>query len=71
MNAVKADPLAFANIHDEYGNALEQSGEGGQAAEAHATANALREENPGRRAEFTPARYKCAVPRTGQSAGTG
>jgi tetratricopeptide (TPR) repeat protein len=69
-NAVKSDPIAFAGIYEEYGNALEQSGEKKKAEEALRKAKNLRETYPDRKADFKPVRYKCDDSLTHQSTGT-
>ena len=58
-NSAKSDPIAFAGIYEEYADALAQSGENNPAQEALRKAKSLREENPDRKAEFKPVRYKC------------
>jgi tetratricopeptide (TPR) repeat protein len=58
-DGVKSDPIAFARIYEEYGDALLQTGQDGAAQEALQRARILREANPNLKAKFIPVRYKC------------
>jgi tetratricopeptide (TPR) repeat protein len=69
IKGAQSDPIAFANIYEEYADALKQSGNIAPAEEALRSATNLREAYPDRTATFIPVRYKCDVPLTTQSTG--
>jgi hypothetical protein len=52
-----ADPIGFADVLDEYSNALAKSGQSPAAADAKKRSADLRAKNGGRRASFIPVRY--------------
>jgi len=51
------DPIALANIVDEFSTALTKTGEVSEAVAAAADAKDLRDRNAGARARFVPVRY--------------
>jgi tetratricopeptide (TPR) repeat protein len=70
-NSLEADPIAFAGVYEEYGDALARSEGEVAAQEARRKARNLREKYPDRQAKFKPVRYKCDIPSlTHQSTGT-
>jgi tetratricopeptide (TPR) repeat protein len=60
-NSTGTDPIAFADIHEEYADALARSGNASLAQEELRKAKSLRDANPGRTADFVPNRYKCSA----------
>jgi tetratricopeptide (TPR) repeat protein len=62
LGVESSDPIALADVYDEYAVALERSGQRAEAEKAKASGNALRAKNPGKKANFIPVRYvsKCA-----------
>jgi len=60
----KKDPIALANIMDEYADTLSEIGNKELATTTLANAKRIRNENSGKEAIFVPTRYKCAQPKT-------
>jgi tetratricopeptide (TPR) repeat protein len=60
LKLAESDPIALAEILDEYAVALANSGHGVEVAPISAEAAHLRAENIGKTARFVPVRYRCA-----------
>lgn len=58
-NGEWTDPIAFAEIYEEYADALTQNGDQASAQVAVRKARNLREASHGQPAKFKPVRYKC------------
>ena len=58
LGAENKDPIALADAIDEYSSSLTQTGASDKARAASQEANALRANNPEKKARFVPVRYK-------------